>query len=133
MVIFCVKNEKSQKSLKDSAIQEIEKKYATQKIEAEAYVNIKATSVVKFIKKNIIARFGIPKAFITDNGPQFISQQMNELCTKYNIELHHSTPYYPQANGQAEVANKVIIGLIKKHIGNKPRNWHKTLDQILWA
>ena len=51
--------------------------YHTKWAEAEAYVNIKATFVVKFIKKNIIARFGIPKAFITDNGPQFISQQMN--------------------------------------------------------
>lgn len=27
----------------------------------------------------------------------------------------------------------MIIGLIKKHVGKKPKNWHKTLDQILWA
>jgi hypothetical protein len=44
-----------------------------------------------------------------------------------------STPYYAQANGQVEAANKVIISLIKKHVGKKPRNWHKTLDQALWA
>ena len=44
-----------------------------------------------------------------------------------------STPYYAQANGQVEAANKVIINLIKRHIGNKPRNWHKTLNQALWA
>ncbi|XP_050915078.1 uncharacterized protein LOC127130043 [Lathyrus oleraceus] len=43
------------------------------------------------------------------------------------------TPYYAQANGQVEAANKVIIGLIKKHVGKKPRNLHKTLDHILWA
>ncbi|XP_050908382.1 uncharacterized protein LOC127122006 [Lathyrus oleraceus] len=49
------------------------------------------------------------------------------------IKLLTSTPYYAQANGQVEVANKVIISLIKKHIGKKPRNWHKTLDQALWA
>ncbi|XP_050916409.1 uncharacterized protein LOC127131535 [Lathyrus oleraceus] len=42
-------------------------------------------------------------------------------------------PYYAQANGQVEAANKVVIGLIKKHLGKKTRNWHKTLDQILWA
>ena len=44
-----------------------------------------------------------------------------------------STPYYAQANGQVEAANKVVISSIKKHVGKKPRNWHKTLDQILWA
>ncbi|XP_050909824.1 uncharacterized protein LOC127123668 [Lathyrus oleraceus] len=49
------------------------------------------------------------------------------------FKLLTSTPYYAQANGQVEAANKVIIGLIKKHVGKKPRNWHKTLNQILWA
>ncbi|XP_050895195.1 uncharacterized protein LOC127101797 [Lathyrus oleraceus] len=49
------------------------------------------------------------------------------------LKLLTSTPYYAQANGQLDAANKVIIGLIKKHVGKKPRNWHKTLDRILWA
>ena len=44
-----------------------------------------------------------------------------------------STPYYAQANGQVEAANKIIIGLIKKHIGRQPKNWHNTLEQILWT
>ncbi|XP_052110376.1 uncharacterized protein LOC127741622 [Arachis duranensis] len=44
-----------------------------------------------------------------------------------------STPYYAQANGQVEAANKILISLIKKHIGNKPRTWHETLSQVLWA
>ena len=39
----------------------------------KAYINIKANIVVKFIKKNMISRFGIPKEFITNNGPQFTS------------------------------------------------------------
>lgn len=43
------------------------------------------------------------------------------------------TPYYAQGNGQVEATNKVVIGLIEKHVGEKSRNWHKTLDQILWA
>lgn len=43
------------------------------------------------------------------------------------------TPYYAQSNRQVEASNKVIIGLIKKYVGKKPKNWHKTLDQILWA
>ncbi|XP_050915410.1 uncharacterized protein LOC127130448 [Lathyrus oleraceus] len=43
------------------------------------------------------------------------------------------TPYYTQANGQLEAANKILIGLIKKHVGQKPRKWYKTLNQVLWA
>lgn len=44
------------------------------------------------------------------------------------FKLLKSTPYYAQANGQVEATNKVVIGLIKKHVGKNPRNWHKTLD-----
>jgi hypothetical protein len=43
---------------------------------------------------------------------------------------HHI--YYAQANGQVEPANKIVISLIKKHVHHRPKNWHKTLDQILW-
>ncbi|XP_015939448.1 uncharacterized protein LOC107464995 [Arachis duranensis] len=43
------------------------------------------------------------------------------------------TPYYAQANGQVEAANKILIILIKKQIGSRPRTWHKTLSQVLWA
>ncbi|XP_057757596.1 uncharacterized protein LOC130976694 [Arachis stenosperma] len=43
------------------------------------------------------------------------------------------TPYYAHANGQVEAANKILISLIKKHIGNRPRTWHETLSQVLWA
>jgi len=32
-----------------------------------------------------------------------------------------------------EAANKIIINLIKKHVGHKQKNWHKTLDQVIWA
>ncbi|XP_025702606.1 uncharacterized protein [Arachis hypogaea] len=37
------------------------------------------------------------------------------------------------ANGQVEAANKILISLIKKHIGNRPRTWNETLSQVLWA
>ena len=47
--------------------------YYTKWAEVEAFTEIKASTMVKFIKTNIIARFGVPKAIVTDNGPQFIS------------------------------------------------------------
>ncbi|WJX12138.1 hypothetical protein P8452_02667 [Trifolium repens] len=58
---------------------------------------------------------------------------MVEFVQQTGFKLLTSTPYYAQANGQVEAANKIIIGLIKKHIAQKPRNWNKTLDQVLWA
>lgn len=58
---------------------------------------------------------------------------MQEFAKKMSFKLLTSTPYYAQANGQVEATNKVVISLIKKHVGKRPKNWHKTLDLVLWA
>ncbi|XP_050918958.1 uncharacterized protein LOC127136447 [Lathyrus oleraceus] len=78
-------------------------------------------------------RFGIPETVPTDQGSVFTGRKMQEFAKEMGFKLLTSTPCYAQANGQVEAANKVIIGLIKKNVGKKSRNWHKTLDQILWA
>ena len=45
----------------------------------------------------------------------------------------NSSPYYAQANGQAESSNKTLIRLIKKKIEENPRMWHEVLSKALWA
>ena len=45
--------------------------YFTKWVEVEALVNITAKSIEKFLWKNVVCRYGIPHAFVTDNGKQF--------------------------------------------------------------
>jgi hypothetical protein len=49
------------------------------------------------------------------------------------IKLFNSSPYYAQANGQAEASNKIMIKLVQKKIDQKPRRWHSVLSEALWA
>lgn len=63
----------------------------------------------------------------------FTGRKMQDFASEIGIKLLTSMPYYAQANVHVEAANKIIIGLIKKHVRKKPKNWHKTLDQVLWA
>src|ERR1051325_4780368 len=107
--------------------------YFTKWVEAVALKNVDQEAVIDFIQSHIMCRFGVPETITTDQGTVFIGQKMQDFTKEAGIKLLTSTPYYAQANGQVEAANKVIIGLIKKHVGKKPRNWHQTLDQALWA
>lgn len=50
---------------------------------------------------SIFAWFGIPEELITDNDPQFASQQFKDFMSKYDIQHTTSSPYYPQTNGLA--------------------------------
>ena len=64
--------------------------------------------------KSIFARHGIPEIFISDNGPQYASREFEEFAKEYQFRHVTSSPYFPQANGEAERAVGTIKGLLKK-------------------
>ena len=56
------------------------------------------------------------------------------MCDRFGIQLHHSLPYYPQGNEQAEVTNKTLIKILKKTCeSNKFSDWPEKLIDALWA
>jgi hypothetical protein len=69
----------------------------------------------------------------TNQGSSFISHQIYEFDESLKIKLLSSSPYYAQANGQAESSNKTLIKLIKKKIKENPKRWHEVLSEVLWA
>ncbi|XP_051144096.1 uncharacterized protein LOC127260408 [Andrographis paniculata] len=81
----------------------------------------------------IIYRYGIPYSITTDQGLVFTGEKFLKFLVEFGIRLNHSSPYYPQANEQAETTNKIIIGIIKKTIERNPRKWHLLLSRALWA
>lgn len=96
--------------------------YFTKWIEAIPLTNVDQEAVIEFIQRHIIYKFGIPETITTDQGSVFTGRKVQEFSKEMGFKLLTSTPYYAQDNGQLEAANKVVIGLIKKHVGKKPRN-----------
>jgi hypothetical protein len=62
-----------------------------------------------------------------------MSHQFREFTEYMKFKLMNSSPYYAQANGQAEASNMVLIKIIKKRIEYNPRKWHQKLSVELWA
>ncbi|XP_028063479.1 uncharacterized protein K02A2.6-like [Camellia sinensis] len=88
---------------------------------------------VEDLVENIITRFGIPKALISDNGTQFDGKIFRGFCEEYKIEFYNSTAAYPQANGQAEVSNKVVLDGLKKRLERGIGKWVEELPHVLRA
>jgi transposase InsO family protein len=107
--------------------------YFTKWTEVVPLKNMAHKEVIEFITEHIIHRFGIPQTLTTDQGTSFISSQVREFIESYKIRLLNSSPYYVQANGQAESSNKTLIKLIKKKIEDNLRRWHEVLSEALWA
>ncbi|XP_051152016.1 uncharacterized protein LOC127265996 [Andrographis paniculata] len=105
----------------------------TENDEAVPLKNATQKEVIEFVLNYIVHRFGIPHTLTTDQGLMFTGEKFVEFLAEFNIKLHHSSPYYPQANGLAEAANKIVIGIIRKMVEENPRKWHTLLSQALWA
>ena len=87
--------------------------------------------MARFIKKNIICRYGLPHHIISDNGIQF-SAKTAALLKEYKIEHHRSSPYRPQVNGVVEAANKNVKRILSKMLENY-RDWSEYLQFALWG
>lgn len=76
----------------------------------------------------------MPETITDDQGTIFIGDKVVTFCQQFDIKIFHSTPYYAQANRQAEATNKiVIIDLIKKIVEEKSKHWDDMLSNSLWA
>lgn len=78
--------------------------------------------MIDFVENHIVCRFEIPQTLTTDQSSIFTGKKVVNYTSSKAIKLLTSTPYYAQANGQVEAIKKVIIALIKNHIGRQPRN-----------
>jgi hypothetical protein len=107
--------------------------YFTKWTEVVALKNMIHKEIIEFITEHIIHRFNIPQTLTTDQGTSFMSNELREFAELYIIKLLNSSPYYAQANGQAESSNRTLINLIKKKIYDNPKHWHKILSEALWV
>ena len=87
--------------------------------------------VVKFLKENIISRFGTPHVVISDNGSHFCNRTFKALMRKYSITHKLSTTYHLQTNVQAEVINRQIKLILEKTVGQNRKDWSVKLIDAL--
>jgi len=83
--------------------------------------------------KKIICRFDIPHTIITDNGRKFTDKKLMEFYAYLGVKSITTSVEHPQTNGQVEFANKVILGQLKRRLGNAKGLWAEKLSEILWA
>ena len=88
--------------------------YFTKWVEASSYASVTKGVVVRFFKRDIIARYGLLESIITDNGINLNNKLMTEICGQFKIIHKNSTPYRPQMNGVVEAANNNIKRIVEK-------------------
>ncbi|GJZ92660.1 reverse transcriptase domain-containing protein [Tanacetum coccineum] len=106
--------------------------YLSKWVEAKALPTNDARVVCKFLK-SLFARFGAPRAIISDRGTHFCNDQFAKVMLKYGVTHRLSTAYHPQTSGQVEVSNRGLKRILERTIGENRASWSDKLDDALWA
>ncbi|CAM8910249.1 unnamed protein product [Rhodiola kirilowii] len=107
--------------------------YVSKWVEAIATRCDDAKTVVDFLRTNIFCRYGVPKAIISDQGTHFCNRMMAATLRHYHVHHRTSTAYHPQTNGQAEISNREIKGILEKMVKPTRKDWSQRLNDVLWA
>ncbi|GJX28746.1 reverse transcriptase domain-containing protein [Tanacetum coccineum] len=105
--------------------------YLSKWVEAKALPTNDARVVCKFLRF-LFARFGTPRAIISDRGTHFCNDQFAKVMLKYGVTHRLSIVYHPQISGQVEVSNS-LKHILERTIGEHRASWSDKLDNVLWA
>nr|GEU32237.1 reverse transcriptase domain-containing protein [Tanacetum cinerariifolium] len=106
--------------------------YMSKWVEAKALPINDARVVCKFLK-SFFARFGTPRAIISDRGTHFCNDQFAKVMLKYGVTHRIATAYHPQTSGQVEVSNRGLKRILERTVCENRTSWSDKIDDALWA
>jgi len=101
-------------------------------VELFPLTNGTANKIASIIEREIFCRFGAPKSILTDNGTNFRSKCLHQLCKAWGIKQKFTSPYHPQAN-LTERINRTLRGCLSTYIADKQKKWDEYLPAVALA
>jgi len=89
-----------------------------------------AESVAQAFFGEIVRLHGVPQSMVSDRDVVFTSKFWRELMRLMGTNLHMTSAFHPQSDGQSESANRVIIMYLRCLTGDRPKQW---LQWLPWA
>lgn len=89
-----------------------------------------AQSIAHIFIKEVVLHHGFPATIVSNRDRVFLSILWKELFKTQGSELHRSTAYHPQSDGQTEVVNKIMETSMRCFIGGQPQSWAKWLSWL---
>ena len=92
-----------------------------------------AQATARILWDNFICHYGFPEKFISDQGRNFESDFIKELCKIAGVKKVHTTPYHPQGNGQCERFNSTLCNMLGTLSEEEKSDWKSYLGCMTHA
>ena len=107
--------------------------YFTRWVEAYGIPNQEAMTVARKLVDEMFCRFSPPEQLHSDQGQQFESALVKEICNILEVKKTHTTPYNPLGNGMVGRFNRTLLDMLSTTVGKHPSNWEQNIRRVCLA
>jgi hypothetical protein len=91
-----------------------------------------AKQVSKIFMDNIHKLHGLPRVIVSDRDRIFTSSFWQKVFTALKVDLHFSTSYHPESDGQTERVNQCLEQYLRSMVFKEPQKWADWLPAAEW-
>ena len=92
-----------------------------------------AEVVAKLFVEEIISRHSCINTLLSDQGTNFTSRLMKEVCRLMSCKKVQTTTYRPQTDGLVERFNRTLIQCLTAYVDENPKSWDRWIPYVLSA
>ena len=102
---------------------------------AQAYPSKTQTALAtaKLLWNNFIIHYSFPNKIISDQGRNFESELLANLCEVAGVQKLRTTPYHPQTNGQCERFNSTLLNMLGTLTPEQKKDWKTYVPTMVHA
>ena len=105
----------------------------TKWVEAYPLQDQKAATCITVVYNRMFSRFGLPRQLHSDQGRNFESQLVTELCNTAGVYKTRTTAFHPRSNILTERSNRTILAMLRAAAHKDTKQWPSKLPAVLSA
>ena len=90
-------------------------------------------TTAKAFVEEIVCRHGAPRVLLSDNGKNFRSKLLKEICKLMNTKKTFTTAYHPETDGLVERFNGTLTTMLSMYVSGHQRDWDTYLPYVMFA
>lgn len=107
--------------------------YSTRFPEAFALPESTAETTAKSLIENIFLRYGPPRVILSDQGANFLSDLVTNICELFEAHQVNSSGYRPQTAGLVERFNQTLVDILAIYTDAEQTNCDEFIPYALFA
>ena len=92
-----------------------------------------ALATAKLLRNNFIVHYGFPTKIISDQGCNFESRLIANLCQVAGVQKLRTSPYHPPTNRQCEQFNSTLLNMLGTLIPEQKKDWKTYVPAMVHA